>query len=100
MNPSPAGKPGCLALVTFVAAAMLAAAIYLMSRWERLPGAAKAGSVVLAVLGTLLLLPFVIFVGARILIKTVFGRVAKDLEQAREQLKGAGDDMISRGRAM
>src|SRR5829696_2612130 len=67
-------KPGCATLMLLVGAALVAGGVYLMNRWERLPGAGKGGAVVLVVFGTLLAMPFLLLVALKLIVKMLVGR--------------------------
>src|SRR5688500_14028725 len=75
-------KPGCATVMLLLGAALVAGGVYLMNRWERLPGAGKGGAVVLVVLGTLLALPFLLLVAMKVIVKVLLGRVTRELKKA------------------
>ena len=82
-------KPGCATVMFLIGAALVAGGVYLMNRWERMPGAGKAGAVVLVVFGTLLALPFLLLVTLKVIFKVLLGRVTREMKKAgAEMLQG------------
>src|SRR5205823_13812548 len=79
---------GCGTGVFLAGAAALAGGVYLMGKWDAIGGSAKASAIILVILGTLLLLPFIIVIGLRVIIKLVLGKVTKEPPQARAELEG------------
>jgi len=57
---------GCVAKLTFLAAATLGSGIYLLGKWETINGVARAGSVLLVLLGGLFCVPLLFLIAARI----------------------------------
>ncbi len=78
----------------------VAGGAFLLNRWETLNGAARSAGIILVVLGTLALLPFVVLLTIRIVLKVVLGKVAKDLSKSMEELKKAGADMVAGNKAL
>ena len=79
---SESGGPGCLMIGFLIGVALVALGGYLLGRWERLPGAAKASVVVMVVLGTLATLPMLVMWGIQLFFKFMFKRIAGELSKA------------------
>jgi hypothetical protein len=88
-------KPGCGTAMFLSGIAAVAGGGYMLNRWETLNGAARSAAIILVVLGTLALLPFVLLLAVRVIFKVVFGKLAKDLGKSMEELKKAGGDMVA-----
>jgi hypothetical protein len=89
-------KFGCVPRAFVVGALFMGTGIWLMTRWETLGGAAKAGAVMLVVFGTLLMLPLVLIALAAVVIRYWFRRVTKDLEKATADMTGQTKAMYDR----
>src|SRR6476620_7950584 len=89
-------RPGCGTSLAVIGAASLAGGIYLMSRWDSLGGGAKSGGIVLIVLGTVILLPFILFAAVKIALKMWFGKLMKDLSDAGKQMVAGSKAMYEK----
>ena len=69
--------PGCGWTMFLLGGVAVGAGAYLMNGWDALPGYGKAGAVVLTVLGTLLMLPTVLFLALKLLMWVILGRLTK-----------------------
>lgn len=95
-EPTPPRKSanfGCFTKALLIGSAAVGGGVYLMGRWETLPGAGKAGTIVLIVLGTLLVLPFILLMAVKLFIKRAIGEVAK-------QLKDVGGDILQNNKEL
>ncbi len=97
---SSAKKFGCGTALFLCGAIAVAGGAVLRNRWETLNGAARSAAIILVVLGTLALLPFVILLAIRIVLKVVLGKVVKDLSKSMDELKKAGADMVAGNKAL
>ncbi len=91
---------GCGLVVLLLGLAALGGGVHLMGRWDALNGSGKAGAIILIILGTLLLLPFIIVVALRVIIGLVVGKVTKELSKAGEELKKAGGAFVAQNKAL
>jgi hypothetical protein len=79
-----------------IGAAFIAGGVYLMSRWERLGGIGRAGSVVLVMFGALMLLPLGFMTLAIIARYYFFKRIVEPLAPALAE----GQEMVERNKAL
>src|SRR5690242_18565093 len=86
-------RPGCSTTLLFLGIAAIAGGIYLMGRGEALPAAGKAGAVVLVLLGTLWVLPFLLLMALRIFIRRTVGKLGKDFAEAGRRIVRDGKAM-------
>lgn len=92
-NPKAAGFKGC-GLVSFLAGiAAMSGGIYLIVHWNTIGSMARAGSIVLVVVGTLLILPLLLILSFQLFMKVFIWRIKK-------QLSKAGADIIAQGKSM
>jgi hypothetical protein len=84
---------GCLFKCAVLSVAAFVGAVYTMSHWATLGGGAKAGAVMLIVVGTLLAMPVAILVGLNLFFHVLARRLSK-------QLKTVGDQIVGSARAM
>ena len=91
---------GCAILGTLIGTVLLGSGISLMQRWDAMGGGAKSGAVILVVLGTLVLLPFVLVFVLKIAFTWWMGKLTKDLKKGMEEMMAAGGDMVAGNKAM
>jgi hypothetical protein len=77
-TPSPK-NPGCLIPALLIGIALLGFGIHLLNDWEHIGGASKAGAVVLIVLGTLAVLPFLLLQVVKLVLKIWLARAFKGI---------------------
>jgi hypothetical protein len=88
-----ANPPGCSTSLLVLGIGAIAGGVCLMGRWEALPAVGKTGAVVLVVLGTVWVLPFLLLLALRIFIKRTVGKLGKDFAEA-------GRRIVQDGKAM
>ena len=79
---------------------MLGGGVYLMNRWDAMGGSGKSGAIILIVLGTLILTPFVLMMVVKIALKYWVGKLTKDLGDAFKGLGEPGEQMVAANKAM
>jgi hypothetical protein len=94
------GKGGCAMALLLAGALLLWAGVQLMQRWDTLGGGGKSGAIVLLVLGTLVLLPFVLLGAGYLVLKSYLRRVQGEMGKAFEELKQAGGAMVADTKAL
>jgi hypothetical protein len=99
-NPARFAKPGCLAQGFLIGAAAIAVGAYLMGRWATLPGPARAGAVVLTVVGTLAVLPYLILLIFKLVVRRMLGNVADELSSVRDGFLKSGRQIVGANKAM
>ena len=87
------GGRGCLAIMFLLGVASLGGGIYLMNMWDQIGGGGKAGSVVLVVLGTLLLLPILLILVLNLVLRIFVGKITSAISKM-------GDDIVGNTRKM
>ncbi|MDB5293522.1 MAG: hypothetical protein JWL69_4763, partial [Phycisphaerales bacterium] len=99
-KPERSANPGCLARAFLFGAAAIAVGAYLMGRWAMLPGPARAGAVVLTVLGTLAVLPYLMLLFFKLVVRRMLGNVAEELSSMRDGLLKSGQQIVGNNKAM
>ena len=96
------GFKGCAMIATLLGTVMLGGGISLLNRWNTLGGGGKSAAIILVILGTLVLLPFVLMLGIKYFVKWWVGSMVKDFESATKDMMaaGAGDDMVAGNKAL
>ena len=92
---TPARSPtaGCGFTAFMAGVAAVAGAVLLLNRWETGGGLTRTAGIALAVLGTMLVLPFLLIQGLRLFMKLMLRRVAGNLSKM-------GEEMIANTREM
>jgi hypothetical protein len=75
-------KFGCLPRAFLTGLIAMCGAIWLMSRWNSIGGGSKAGSIILVVIGTLLMLPLILLLIGAVVLRYFLGRLGKELDQS------------------
>jgi len=88
-------QPGCFFNAMLLGCLALAGGTYLLHKWDALPGAGKAGGIVLVVLGTLLVLPFILFLAFKLFIRRLLGKAAADLKAAAAEVDEEDDNVVA-----
>ena len=86
-------KTGCGAVAFIAGAGAITGGVMLMNRWAELGGVARAGAVMLVVVGTLLTLPVLLVAALKLVILLFMRRALKGFA-------GAGQEMLNGARAM
>lgn len=97
-NESP--KPGCFSNALIVGGLALVGGTYLLQKWNTLQGAGKAGAIVLVVLGTLMVLPFILLLAFKLFVRRLLGKAAADLGVAASELSKAGADIVANNKRL
>lgn len=93
-------RSGCVPIALLVGAAMLGCGVYLMNRWDTIGGAGKSGAVMMIVLGTLVLLPFLLVTGIQLFIRYYLKRAIKEMGDATGQMLSGATEMLDGAKAM
>src|SRR4029078_13672412 len=97
--PSP-NKRGCGLGLISAAVAALSGGVYLMTKWPTLNGAGKTAGVMLIVIGTLMLMPFLFVLAVKIVLRVFFQKLVKDIANASKDVMKAGSDLVEQNKAM
>lgn len=89
------GVRGCGMAMFLLGGVAIASGIYLMGRWDALPGIGRAGAVVLTVLGTLLVLPILLALTFKLVMRLLLGRLTKGMRGAVQSMVTMNEGLYS-----